>query len=441
MDKKPLYFYILLLCCLYKSSWAEMQKPDVLTIISPHWEGITKSFDLAFKNWYKQQTNKKVKINWLSQSPRFIELEFQRKQESIGVDIYFGGGVDTYMMFAEKGYFTSYKIPQPQLRQLPKHIYGIPIYDPVYQWYAATISSFGIMQNEELRKKFDLPRVTTWEGLTQYELRGKIGAADPRLSGSALMIYEIILQKYGWKNGLEIITKIGANVKGFLSGSNLIPKQIVRGQVIYGMTIDFYAYAEMAKLGDRIKYILPSDAAVIAPDSIGILKGAPNIEIAKKFVDFVLSESGQKLWVLSNTDPEGPKWNSPLYRPAIIPRLYETLGQRCTVPNPFAQKIVPIQYDPIKGGTRWKMVRDLVGVLIVDFHRQLASTWKLINECPIPEKREVALDILVQIPITENEATQISINGWEDQNFRNRKLKEWSDFTRKKFRLAKKAVN
>ena len=345
------------------------------------------------------------------------------------------------MMFAEKGYFTSYKIPQPQLRQLPKHIYGIPIYDPGYQWYAATISSFGIMQNEELRKKFDLPRVTTWEDLTQYELRGKIGAADPRLSGSALMIYEIILQKYGWKNGLEIITKIGANIKGFLSGSNLIPKQIVRGQVIYGMTIDFYAYAEMAKLGDRIKYILPSDAAVIAPDSIGILKGAPNIEISKKFVDFVLSESGQKLWVLSNTDPEGPKWNSPLYRPAIIPRLYETLGQRCTVPNPFAQKIVPIQYDPIKGGTRWKMVRDLVGVLIVDFHRQLASTWKLINECSIPEKREAALDILVQIPITENEATQISINGWEDQNFRNRKLKEWSDFTRKKFRLAKKAVN
>ena len=71
MDKKPLYFYILLLCCLYKSSWAEMQKPDVLTIISPHWEGITKSFDLAFKNWYKQQTNKKVKINWLSQGPPF----------------------------------------------------------------------------------------------------------------------------------------------------------------------------------------------------------------------------------------------------------------------------------------------------------------------------------------------------------------------------------
>ena len=133
MDKKPLYFYILLLCCLYKSSWAEMQKPDVLTIISPHWEGITKSFDLAFKNWYKQQTNKKVKINWLSQGSRFIELEFQRKQEGIGVDIYFGGGVDTYMMFAEKGYFTSYKITQPQLRQLPNHIYGIPIYDPAYQ--------------------------------------------------------------------------------------------------------------------------------------------------------------------------------------------------------------------------------------------------------------------------------------------------------------------
>ena len=42
MDKKPLYFYILLLCCLYKSSWAEMKKPDVITII-PHLEIFTTS--------------------------------------------------------------------------------------------------------------------------------------------------------------------------------------------------------------------------------------------------------------------------------------------------------------------------------------------------------------------------------------------------------------
>ena len=131
------------------------------------------------------------------------------------------------LSYAEKGYITSYKIPQDQLRQLPNHIYGIPIHDTTYQWYAATISSFGIMKNEELRQKLDLPYVTTWKDLTRYELRGRIGAADPRLSGSALMIYEIILQKYGWKNGLEVITKIGANVKGFLSGSTLSPKQLV----------------------------------------------------------------------------------------------------------------------------------------------------------------------------------------------------------------------
>jgi len=441
VNRKPLYFHTLLLCYLFgQFSWAETKDSDALTIITPHWEGITKSFDLGFKSWYKRHTNKDVQINWLSQGSRFIELEFQRVDEGIGIDIYFGGGVDTYMMFAEEGYFTSYKISQHQLEQMPDQIYGIPIYDSEYQWYAATVSSFGIMKNEELRKKLNLPSVATWEDLTCYELLGKIGAADPRLSGSALMIYEIILQKYGWKNGLEIITKIGANVKGFLSGSNLIPKHVVRGQVIYGMTIDFYAYAEMAKLGDRIKYVLPSDAAVIAPDSIGILKGAPNIEVAKKFIDFVLSESGQKLWVLSNTDPEGPKWTSALYRPTIIPELYEILGQRCIVPNPFTQKIVPIQYDPLKGGTRWKLVRDLVDVLIIDFHKHLVSTWKLINECSIPEKRKAALNVLIQIPITEDEATKISIDGWEDQNLRNRKLKEWSDFTRRKFRLAKELI-
>ena len=72
-----------------------------------------------------------------------------------------------------------------------------------------------------------------------------------------------------------------------------------RGQVIYGLAIDFYAYGQIAVVGaDKIKYVVPADGAVVTADPIAILKGAPNLPVAEKFLEFVLSEDAQKLWML-----------------------------------------------------------------------------------------------------------------------------------------------
>ena len=146
------------------------------------------------------------------------------------------------------------------------------------------------------------------------------------------MVYEIILQTLGWDEGFALLTKIGGNVRGFSAGANAIPTDVVAGQVIYGLAIDFYAYGQIAVVGaDKIQYVVPADGAVVTADPIAILKGAPNLPVAQKFLEFVLSEDAQKLWMLRNkptkaqiaeaegdqekrqmlnkiTDPEGPEW-------------------------------------------------------------------------------------------------------------------------------------
>ena len=110
------------------------------------------------------------------------------------------------------------------------------------------------------------------------------------------MMYEIILQTHGWKNGFALLTKIGGNVRRFSAGANAIPKDVVAGDVIYGMAIDFYAYGQIVVVGaDKIKYVMPSDGTVVNPDSIAILKGAPNLAVAQKFIEFVLSRTRTKV--------------------------------------------------------------------------------------------------------------------------------------------------
>ncbi len=416
---------------------------DELIIISPHPEGIETEFGTNFEKWYQEQTGRTVKTDWrdvggTSSNYRFIESEFKRVPDGIGIDIFFGGGTDNYLRLSNMGWLHAYKLPETQLAQMMQSFQGIPLYDAEHQWYGAALSSFGIMSNEELRKLLQLPKATAWEDLGDLALLGRIGAADPRESGSAHMVYEIILQTLGWEKGFALLTKIGGNVRGFSAGANAIPTDVVAGQVIYGLAIDFYAYGQIAVVGaDKIKYVVPADGAVVTADPIAILKGAPNLPVAQKFLEFVLSENAQKLWMLRDTDPEGPQWKGGLNRASVLPALYDKLGERCIVPNPFAMEGTPFRYDSDKGGGRWNIVNDLFGVLIIDSHKDLVNAWKAIQKCKDPAKRDAAIAVLTKMPITEAEAMQMAATDWKDPSIRNEKIKEWGQFAKEKFKEAR----
>ena len=416
---------------------------DELIIISPHPEGIETEFGNNFEKWYEEQTGRTVKTDWrdvggTSSNYRFIESEFKRVPDGINVDIFFGGGTDNYLRLSNNGWLNAYKLPEAQLAQMTQSFQGIPLYDAEHQWYGAALSSFGIMHNEELREMLSLPKAKTWRDLGDVALLGKIGAADPRESGSAHMVYEIILQTLGWNEGFALLTKLGGNVRGFSAGANAIPTDVVAGQVIYGLAIDFYAYGQIAVVGaDKIQYVVPADGAVVTADPIAILKGAPNLPVAQKFLEFVLSEDAQKLWMLRDTDSEGPKWKGGLNRASVLPALYDKLGERCIVPNPFAMEGTPFQYNSDKGGTRWNIVNDLFGVLIIDSHKDLVNAWKAIRKCKDPAKRDAAIAVLTKMPITEEEAMKLARSDWKDPTIRNEKIKEWGQFAKEKFKEAR----
>ena len=437
---KPLVLAIIL--CLLSLPVLSLAQ-DELIIISPHPEGIETEFGKNFEKWYEAQTGRTVETDWrdvggTSSNYRFIESEFKRVPDGIGIDIFFGGGTDNYLRLSNMGWLHAYQLPRTQLEQMMQSFQGIPLYDAEHQWYGAALSSFGIMYNEELRELLKLPKTTAWQDLGNLELIGRIGAADPRESGSAHMVYEIILQTLGWEEGFALLTKMGGNVRGFSAGANAIPTDVVAGQVIYGLAIDFYAYGQIVVVGaDKIKYVVPADGAVVTADPIAILKGAPNLPVAQKFLEFVLSEDAQKLWMLRDTDPEGPEWKGGLNRASVLPALYEKLGERCIVPNPFAMEGSPFQYDSDKGSTRWDIVDGLFGVLIINSHKDLVNAWKAIRKCKDPAKRDAAMAVLTKIPITEEEAMQLASGAWKDPTVRNEKIKEWGQFAKEKFKEAR----
>jgi len=419
------------------TGWPAPGIADRLVLISPHWEGIQYEFERAFKIHYQRETGRAVEFDWLdvggtSETIRFIQSEFKSKPAGIGIDLFFGGGLDPYLTLKKAGLLESYALPQNLLRQIPPRLGGIPLYDPGFEWYGATLAGFGIIYNKAVLRLARLPVITTWEGLARPVAFTWVGTADPRKSGSAHMAYEIILQAYGWEKGWQIITGIGANARKFTNSASQVPKDVAIGEVAYGLAIDFYAWAQVDESGaDKIGFVMPENLTNINPDSIGILKGAPNKEVAEAFVRFVLSEDGQKLWFLNKGHPQGPQ-RFQLNRFSMLPALYGKVKTQDTPVqfNPFAWRS-DFVFDSKVGSVRWGIVNDLIGVLIIDQKSLLDQAWSaaLADGFTDAEWKRLAA-----MPVTEKEALVLAREKWRDPAFRNQKLNEWARFARHKYR-------
>jgi ABC-type Fe3+ transport system substrate-binding protein len=406
-----------------------------LTIISPHWEGIQREYAWAFEKWYKETHGEEIKVEWLDQGGtsddfRFIVSEFSKKPNGIGVDMFWGGGTDPYAGLADKNLLLPYKLPPAILDSLPATACGVPLYHPQYAWYGSALSGFGILRNKVVIDMMHLPEVKTWEDLAKPEYRTWVGGADPRSSGSAHMLYEVILQAYGWEKGWQVLTLMSANIRSFSKGANQTPKDVAVGEVACGLAIDLYAWTQIAEVGkDRLDFILPEGLTVINPDAIAMLKGAPNEKAAKAFLEFVMGPQGQALLVLPVGTPNGPQ-KFLLGRMPVLPSIFTNYKEQSVIKlNPFTYT-KSFSYNSPLGSSRWTLVNDLIGTLFIDLHQELAEAWKLVIKkgCPADQVQR-----LVQLPATQAELTDLA-KKWNDQSLRNKKIADWTAFTQKKYK-------
>ena len=137
--------------------------------------------------------------------------------------------------------------------------------------------------------KFDrLKKPDTWSDLADFSYYGNIVGTDPRHSGSVTLMYFIMVQSMGWIEGYEILTKLAGNMRKFSHSSSDPIKSVVSYDAAASLAIDFYANLKVADLGeDNLGFTLPEGKTVVDPDPVAILRGAPNLKPAQRFVNWV----------------------------------------------------------------------------------------------------------------------------------------------------------
>ncbi|MCS7193183.1 MAG: extracellular solute-binding protein [Armatimonadetes bacterium] len=395
---------------------------DKLVLVSPHWEGIQREFDWAFQDYYRKRTKRTVTLQWLDVGGtmailRYIRTNFSKSPEGIGIDIFWGGGVDPYLQLKREKLLQPVKLTSDLLKKFPKTVAGVPLYDPEGYWFGAALSGFGIIFNKAVLKTLNVNHPRTWEDLTAPQLFNWIAMPDPRRSGSAHMMCEIILQAYGWEKGWDVLAKIFANSKRVAPGSDEPVTDVANGEIAAAPNIDFYAWAKIAEAGEEmLGFVYPPKLTFINPDAIAILKGAPNQKVAQTFIEFVLSEEGQKLWLLPKGAIGGPKQFT-LARMSILANLYEQLkGQSVIKVNPFRFK-PGFRYDSQKGDRRIDVLNSLLGAFFIVPHRELKAYWQRA----ISSGRKVTF----RPPVSEAEIMRLADRWSIDRKLAAEKESEW----------------
>ncbi len=423
----------LLLCLLSAVILAEDGR---VVIISPHNEAIRYEFGRGFDQWHRRQFGDGAILDWrdvggTADALRFVQSEFAAKPGGIGIDIFFGGGSEPFLLLADKELALPYEPPPAILAGIPQSFNGIEVYDAAHAWYGAALSSFGILQNKRVQQRMRLPFVTRWEQLAQPELRGWVGVGDPRNSGTMLNMFEAFLQAYGWERGWRLLAEIAGNARGFDRISSTTAKNVTLGESAYAFAIDFYGFTQIAVAGrSNMTFALPEDFTAISPDGIALLKGAPHPLFARRFIDFVLGEPGQKLWCLPRGHPEGPQKFS-IERMSVRPDFYRRYRDVSNIEfSPFELR-QSFLYNARLSRDRREVVAALAGALLVDTLPELQAAWGAVIRRGLSDADRTELG---RMPLTESEALQLSRGPWKDAVVRNRKKIEWQTWAQAKYK-------
>lgn len=167
----------------------------------------------------------------------------------------------------------------------------LPDYDGSFT--AVRLGTLGIAYNTRLIK--EPPK--TWDDIKKPAFKGAFGIANPALSGTAYMSVAVLSKAFGW-GYFEALRGNGAKMG---KGSGQVVDDTASGDLVASLAVDYITLDKIDK-GATLALVFPPEMLVI-PSPIAIFKTSPNIEAAKKFVDFMLSKEGQTIVANEGTLP------------------------------------------------------------------------------------------------------------------------------------------
>lgn len=228
-----------------------------------------------------------VKVEWVRMSSGETLTRIRAEKDNPKASIWYGGPADAYVASMAEGLLDTYASPNAE--KIPAQFK-----DPENHWTGVYVGLLGFGYNTKMLEEKGLTPPESWEDLLKPEFKGQIALANPGSSGTSYTLLATIVQLMGEEKGMEYMQKLHEQVAQYPKSGTAPGQMAGRGEVLIGISFA-HDIVKYAKEGMPLGVSFPKEGTGYETGAVAMIKGGPDQEAAKLFIDWAVTKQAQEL--------------------------------------------------------------------------------------------------------------------------------------------------
>ncbi|MBR2528872.1 MAG: ABC transporter substrate-binding protein [Blautia sp.] len=225
-----------------------------------------------------------VKVTYQRLSSGEVQSRIEDEEGNPSADVWFGGTTDPYNVCAREGLLQPYEAVNSS------HLINPIFRDKDGFWYGIYWGILGFIVNTEKLESRNLEIPQDWQDLLKKEYKNLIWMSNYNTAGTARLILNTMIQKYGHDEGIRYLVDLDRNVQLYTRSGSTPAKNVGSGSFAIAVGFLHDGISQMVDNGfENLSLIVPSSGTSFEIGATAIFKGARHENAAKLWIEYALS--------------------------------------------------------------------------------------------------------------------------------------------------------
>ena len=225
-----------------------------------------------------------IKTTYQRLSTGEVQAKIEEENGNPSADVWFGGTTDPYNVVAAEGLLEPYEAINAS------HLMGDMYRDADGCWYGIYKGILGFMVNTDELERLGLEAPQDWADLLKPEYQGKIWLSNYNTAGTAKLVINTMIQKYGPDEGIQYLVDLDKNIEVYTKSGSGPSKNVGTGECVIGIGFLHDGIHQIVDNGyGNIGLVIPSSGTSFEIGATAIFKGAAHSNAAKLWIEYALS--------------------------------------------------------------------------------------------------------------------------------------------------------
>ena len=225
-----------------------------------------------------------IKVNAQRLSTGEVQAKIEEENGNPSADVWFGGTTDPYNVCAAEG------LLEPYAATNASHLIDDMYKDADGNWYGIYKGILGFMVNTDELTRMGLEAPADWTDLLKDEYKGLIWLSNYNTAGTAKLVVNTMIQKYGHDEGIKYLVDLDKNIEVYTKSGSGPSKNEGTGECVIGIGFLHDGITQIVDNGyTNVSLIIPSSGTSFEVGATAIFKGAAHSNAAKLWIEYALS--------------------------------------------------------------------------------------------------------------------------------------------------------